>query len=60
MTLRFSMTPDDLIFTSHLGGTILQMLDLPCQMHCLSLIEACGTICPNGIVPRKRKSFIFL
>jgi hypothetical protein len=26
MTLRFSMTPDELIFTSHLGGTVIGRL----------------------------------
>src|SRR5216684_3586444 len=31
---------------------------LPCQMCCLSLIEMCGTICLNGIVPRKCTWFI--
>ena len=59
MTLRFFMMPAELIFTSQVGGIILQMLDSHHQMCCLYLIEVCGTICLNGIVPRKRKLFIF-
>src|SRR6266566_1357105 len=51
MTLRFIMMPAELIFTSQVGGITLQMLVLPRQIHCLSLIEACSTTCPNGIVP---------
>ena len=58
MTPPFFMTPDESIFTSQLEGITLQMPDLPRQMHCLSLIEACGTICLNGIVPRKREPFV--
>ena len=58
MTPPFFMTPNELIFTSQLEGITLQMLDLPRQMHCLSLIEACGTICLNGIVPRKCEPFV--
>src|SRR6267154_3339689 len=59
MTLRFFITPAELIFTSQVGGIILQMLDSHHQMCCLYLIEVCGTIWLNGIVPRKRKLFIF-
>ena len=59
MTLRFIMMPAELIFTSQVGGITLQMLVLPRQIHCLSLIEVCGTTCPNGIVPIKCKLFIF-
>src|SRR6267154_1717880 len=35
------------------------MLDSHHQMCCLYLIEVCSTICLNGIMPRKRKLFIF-
>ena len=34
------------------------MLALPHQMCYLSLIETCGTICLNGIMPRKHTWFI--
>src|SRR5229473_5170142 len=58
LILRFSITPVEMISTSQGRGFILQMPALPHQMHCLSLIETCGTICLNGIVPRKRTWFI--
>src|SRR6266566_184751 len=57
-TLRFTMTPAELISTSQRGGITLQMLALACPRHCLSLIEMCGTIYLNGVVLRIRKLFI--
>jgi hypothetical protein len=61
MTLPFSPTPAELIFTSHWqrGSITLQTLDLPLQKHCLSLIEACGTICLSGVMASERKLIIF-
>ena len=58
MILCFFMMPGILIFTSQVGGIISRMLALPRQTRCLSLIEACGTICLNGVVPEMRKLFI--
>ncbi len=55
MTPFFSMMPVKPISTSQGIGITLQMLALPCQMHCLSLSEMCGTICQNGIVPIMHK-----
>ncbi len=51
----FSMMPIEPISTSQGIGITLQMLALPRQMRCLSLIETCGTICRNGIVPIMHK-----
>jgi hypothetical protein len=59
MTLQFSITPAKLISTSQTGGITLQMLAMARQTCCLSLIEMCGTICLNGVVPKTRKLFIF-
>jgi hypothetical protein len=53
-TLHFSTRPAELIFTSQRGGITLQMLVLPRQMCCLSLIEMWSTI----RLPRERKSFV--
>ena len=51
MTPLFSMTHAELTFTSQRGGITLQMLALPHQRHCLSLIAVCGIIYLNGNVP---------
>ncbi len=58
LILHFSITPIEMISTSWGRGFILQMLALPHQMCYLSLIETCGTICLNGIMPRKHTWFI--
>ncbi len=55
MTPFFSMMPIKPISTSQGIGITLQILALPCQMRCLSLIKTCGTICRNGIMPIMRK-----
>jgi hypothetical protein len=59
MIPRFIVRPAEQIFTCRRGGIILRMLALLHQMRYLSLIEACGTICLSGIVPRERMLFIF-
>jgi hypothetical protein len=62
-TRHFSVRPAELIFTSQRGGITLQMLALPHQMRCLSLIETCGTICLSGVTgglaAAERKSSVF-
>ena len=44
-----------------MGSFTLQMLALPHQMHCLSLIRVCDTICLNGIMAQimHKSSFHF-
>jgi hypothetical protein len=51
--------PVELTFTFQMGGITLQMLALPYQMHWLSPIEMCGTICQNGVLAMMCKLSIF-
>ena len=60
MTWCFSIMPIKQISPSQRGSITLQMLDLPCQTHCSSLIEVCSTTWLNGSTPILHTSFIFL
>ena len=61
ITLCFTMMPVSVISTSQGGGGItLRMLVLPPQMHFLSLIEVCSTICLNGGMATIGKKFLLL